>query len=329
MPANLTPQYLKAEREYRRAQSTAEQLECLRRMLQLVPKHKGTDRLQAELKARVSEARRAVEREASAPKSRSTWRIPRQGAGRIVIIGAPNAGKSLLVKELTRAEPEVAEFPFTTREPLPAMMDVDGVQIQLVDTPPIVAGQVTPGMLNLVRTADAAALVFDGSSDDAPCATLDVVRELEQRSTRLSRSGGFDEQDFAVIRVPTLIVVTHADNADWPLRLDLLRETSAADLPVLPADLANSSMHQPLGRALFSLLGLIRIFTQRPGESPEMNTPLTVSHGGTVEDLALQIHEDLAAGMRFAKVWSRHRSAVEIVGREYVLSDGDVVELHC
>ena len=63
MPANLTPQYHKAERDYRRAQDATEQLMCLQRMLQLLPKHKGTDKLQAQLKARISDVRRLVQRE--------------------------------------------------------------------------------------------------------------------------------------------------------------------------------------------------------------------------------------------------------------------------
>ncbi|MEZ6060584.1 MAG: TGS domain-containing protein [Planctomycetaceae bacterium] len=328
MPANLTPQYHRAERELRQAQTAVEQLQCLQRMLQLLPKHKGTDKLHAELKARISDTRRAVEVEANAARSRTELRIPRQGAGRIVIVGAPNCGKSRLVKELTGADPEVADFPFTTRTPMPAMMDVDGVQVQLVDTPPIVPGQLSPPMLNLVRTSDAAALLFDGSSDDAVSQTVDVVQQLRNRKTCMSRHGGFNQHGVGDVAVPTLLVVTHANAPDAGLRLELLRECRELDLPDISVDFENPSAGQPLKSELFALLGLIRVFTKRPGEQPERNDPLTIPDGGTVEDLALRIHEDLAAGVRFAKVWGLSGHDGQVVGREYVLSDGDVVELH-
>jgi uncharacterized protein len=178
MPANLTPLYHKAEREYRRAQSVSEQIECLQLMLQRVPKHKGTDRLQADLKSRLNEARQQLKQQLNAPKSGLSFRIPRQGAGQIVIAGGPNCGKSRILKQLTRAEPEVADFPFTTRVPLPAMLEYGGVQLQLIDTPPVTSGRLEPWMLNLVRTADAVLLVMDGASDDAPLDTAAVLHEF-------------------------------------------------------------------------------------------------------------------------------------------------------
>ena len=132
MPANLTPQYLEAEAEFKRAQSAEERLAALKKMWALLPKHKGTDKLQAELKAKMSEAREEVEREKRSPKKGGlSHKIPKQGAGQYVLVGAPNAGKSLLVSRLTRATPEVAAYPFTTREPVPGMMEWQDVQVQL------------------------------------------------------------------------------------------------------------------------------------------------------------------------------------------------------
>lgn len=328
MPANLTPMYHKAERDYRRAQSISEQVECLQTMLQLIPKHKGTDKLQADLKSRLSEARRTLQQQANAPKSGQTFRIPRQGAGRVVIVGGPNCGKSRLLKELTRADPEVAEFPFTTREPLPAMMDYEGVQVQLVDTPPVIAGQLEPWMLNLVRTADAAVLMFDGSSDDAPEDTVAVVKEFASRKTRFAATTGFDESSFAAVNVATILVVSHSNDADCGERVQLLRELRNFEFSVLPAELDDMASLTILRRRIFEQLRLIRVFTKPPGEAADMSSPLTISIEGTVEDLALQIHEDLAAKLKHAKVWGTGGHDGQIVGRDHRLRDGDVVELH-
>jgi uncharacterized protein len=184
MPANLTPQYQKAEEAFRRAQTASERLDGLERMLQLIPKHKGTEKLQADIKSKLKETRAEQLAEKSAPKTTGKhFRFPRQGAGQVVIIGGPNAGKSRILKELTKAEPEVADYPFTTREPLPGMMAWEDIAVQLIDTPPMTDGPFEPYLLNLVRTADLVLLAFNGRSEDAPEATAAVTRQLAPHAT--------------------------------------------------------------------------------------------------------------------------------------------------
>lgn len=328
MPANLTPMYLKAEREYRRAQSVAEQIECLQLMLQQVPKHKGTDKLQADLKSRLSEARQQLRQQLNAPKSGPGFRIPRQGAGQIVIAGGPNCGKSRILKQLTRAEPEVAEFPFTTRVPLPAILECDGVQLQLIDTPPVTPGRLEPWMLNLVRTADAVLLVMDGASDDSPLETAAVLQEFSERKTILTDVSGFDESSFSIVKVSTMLVVTHAGDSDCETRIQLLNDLVPLHIPVVQVELDEAADNEHLKQQCFSMLRLIRVFTKRPGQPADLTAPLTIPKDGTVEDLALQIHEDLAQNLKYARVWRTVGHEGQTVGREYVLREGDVVELH-
>ncbi|HIF00845.1 MAG TPA: TGS domain-containing protein [Planctomycetes bacterium] len=329
MPANLTPMYYKAERDYRRAQTVAEQVECLQLMLQLMPKHKGTDKLQAGIKSRLSEARQNLKQQINAPKSGQTFRIPRQGAGRIVIIGGPNCGKSRILKELTRAEPDVAPFPFTTREPLPAMMEYEGVQIQLVDTPPITAGQLQPWLLNLVRTADGVLLVFDGSSDEAPEETMAVIQELGSRKTRLTEIGGFDKNSFSIVNLASRLVVTHASDVDCQLRSQLLFESWVDHTLSIGVELGEEHFVSTLKQRCFELLKIIRVFTKAPGKPADMGAPLTIADNGTVEDLAAQIHDDLARNLKHARLWGHGDHDGQVVGPDYRLRDGDVVELHC
>ncbi|MCA9057395.1 MAG: 50S ribosome-binding GTPase [Planctomycetaceae bacterium] len=327
MPANLTPQYQKAERQYRRAQNAREQVDSLQLMLQLIPRHKGTEKLQADLKTRLKEARQELQREQSAAKSTNFYRFPRQGAGRVVIIGPTNSGKSRVLKELTRAEPEVAPFPFTTRVPLPGMMTWQDVDIQLIDTPAITTAGPDPSLLNLIRSADCALLMFDGSCDDAADDTVQVWRELQQRRTRLSSQEGLDEADPKILHVRTLLVVTQAAEPDCPLRCELIKNTPLENLQQIRVELDDNSSVEALRAAVFAALKLMRIYTRRPGESPDAQ-PVVLPSGSTVEALALEIHHDIFTNLRYARLWGAAQHAGQSVGRDFPLTDGDLVELH-
>src|SRR5436309_1368799 len=186
MAANLTPQYLEAEAEYKKAQTAEERLACLKKMWALLPKHKASEKLQADLKTKMSEAREEVEHERKHPKKVGvSHKIPKQGAGQYVLLGGPNAGKSRLLTRLTRATPEVAPYPFTTREPHAGMMDWEDTRVQLIDLPPVTADFMESYVSSMTRTADAAALVVDLGDDDGPFAAEVVLDRLAQTKTVL------------------------------------------------------------------------------------------------------------------------------------------------
>jgi len=168
MPANLTPDYERAEAKYREAADDEQRLEALREMYSVMPKHKGTEKLQAELKRKMSHLRKAVSR---APrKQQDVFHVPKAGAGQVVLVGTPNVGKSALVLKATGAHVKVAEYPFTTVVPMPGMAQFEDTQIELVDTPPLTAEHVTPGLMGTIRHGDIIGIVIDAAGaplDDA------------------------------------------------------------------------------------------------------------------------------------------------------------------
>lgn len=298
-------------------------------MLATIPKHKGTEKLQADLKTKLKETKAELQAEAAAPKKAGkSFRFPRQGAGQVVIVGGPNAGKSRILKELTKAEPEVAPYPFTTREPMPGMMPWQDVSVQLIDTPPITDAHFEPYLLNLVRAADAVVLAFDGSSDDAPDQATEVLKQFASRKTILADVTGFDEEDFSVVRVKTLLVATRGDDPACEDRLAFFREMTGTALTTLKVELDQPAAREALREAIYGALGLIRLYTKKPGKPADYSSPFVIKTGGTVEDLAAVIHRDLVETLKFAKVWGSSAHDGQSVGREHVLHDKDLVELH-
>lgn len=327
MPANLTPQYQKAELEFRRAQTTDEQVRCLMQMLQLIPRHKGTEKLQADLKSRLRELRLQLQRESSSPRSQSPYRFPAQGAGRVVILGAPNSGKSQLLKSLTRAEPVISPWPFSTREPLPGMMACHDTLVQLIDTPPIVPGSIEPWLLNLIRSSDAALLLVNDAVDEGTEEAMAVIHELLLRQTRLGLQTDFDETDFGVRNLRTTVVRTHADDPDSELRRELCGQQELMALPQLSVNLMSLDQLEPLRLQIFEMLDVICVYTRRPGTIERDPNPIPLPRGGTVEQLALELHEDLFHSMKHARVWGPHVHDGQTVGRQFILNDGDLVEI--
>ena len=328
MPANLTPQYRRAEEEYRRAQSAREQIECLERMLRMVPKHKGTEKLQADLKTRLKDARGDLQNDTSGNRSGPSYRFPQQGAGTVVVIGAPNAGKSRILAELTRAEALVAVYPFSTRVPLPGMMPWHDASAQLIDTPPVTDARMEPYMTNLVRSADAVVLAFDGSSDDAPEQTVEVIRQFESRKTLLENATGFDDDDFSIVRIRTLLAVTRADDREVHERLELLHELNPHEFQMQLVELGSQDSRESLRNTIYEMLNVIRVYTKKPGRPADYTDPYTISSEGTIDELAHKVHRDQAAQLKFAKVWGSSAHDGQTVGCDHRLCDRDLVELH-
>jgi ribosome-interacting GTPase 1 len=329
MPANLPPQYSKVEEEYRRASSPQERLDLLRELFRLLPKHKGTEKMQSDLKQKISRARDELEHgKAGGKKAGPSHRVPHEGAGQVALVGPPNAGKSALLAALTHAHPEVAPYPFTTRVPQPGMMPFEDVQVQLVDLPPITRDFLEPWVSNIVRSADAALFVLDLGDDDLIEAAQAVLDRLAATHTELVGALPFDDEDEAVRHVPTRLVANKADAPGADDRLEILREFVGDRFPVLLASAATGAGLDGLRRETYALLDVIRVYTKVPGRPADRTHPYTLPRGATVLDLAVQVHRDLEHSLKFAKVWGSGVFDGQTVKRDHELQDADLVELH-
>lgn len=328
MPANLTQQYLKAEASYREAQTPQEELDCLQVMLREIPKHKGTDHLQADLKSKIAKLKSDLQKQASQPSGRAANKIPRQGAGRVLLLGAPNVGKSRLLASLTRAQPEVAPYPFTTQTPMPGMMLFEDCAIQLIDLPPVTGDFLETSTMGLVRGADLVWLVIDLGSDTLIEDTKAVLDRFSGK-TRLGRETRLDEQDVGVTFTETLVLLNKIDSPGAGDRLALLDEFIE-----LPFDRIECSGEQPVGldelrRAAFERLKIVRVYTKHPKQKDaDMSKPFAIRQGQTLVEVAEQVHRDMVASLKGARVWGKAVHAGTVVKPDFEPQDGDIVELH-
>jgi small GTP-binding protein len=339
MATNLTPQYHEAEEEYKKAETPEDKLACLKKMFQLVPKHKASEKLQADLKTKMSELKDEIEHAKKHPKKAGvSYKFPKQGAGQYVIVGAPNVGKSRLLTRLTRATPEVAAYPFTTREPYAGMMDWQDVKVQLIDTPPITPDFMEPYVSSIVRAADAAILMLDLGDDDGPFDAETVLDRLAQVKTMLVGARPATQEDYSIQYVRTLLIANKIDADGATDRLDIVKEMFAESpgaavpgerkFPIHIISAEHGTGLEELRDAIYGVLNVIRVYTKHPGKPADMTSPFTCPIGSTVVEMAGLVHRDFTESLKSARIWGTGVHDGQTVGRDHVLSDKDVVELH-
>ncbi len=326
MPANLTPRYRAAEEAYRRAANDRERLDALREMLATIPKHKGTEKLQADLKRKIARLRSGGGRGKGSGRRGPGHRVERSGAAQVALVGPPNSGKSRLVADLTHARPEVAEYPFTTRTPTPGIVVVDKIPLQLVDLPPVTAEHREPWLTELVRNPDLLLVLLDLGSDDL-LDHWDAVREALAGFRVHLGEIPLEEREIGVRYLRYLVAGNKADLPGAADRLSLLEEY-APDLEVLPVSLETGEGLSAMLRRLVGILDVIRVYTKAPGREPDLTEPFVLPRGTTVEGAARAIHRELAANLRYARAWGPRFHDGQRVARDLELEDGDILEFH-
>jgi ribosome-interacting GTPase 1 len=337
VPTNVTPEYKKAEEAYRQAREPKERLECLKEMARTIPKHKGTEHLQADIKTRIKQ----LTEELSGPKkggkrSGPSHVVRHEGAAQLSLIGPPNAGKSSLHAALTGSKTDIGPYPFTTHLPVPGMLPFEDIHFQLVDLPPISGDFMEPWLVNALQPSDGALLVIDLSDPECLEQVPTILERLKEKKVFLrSRWPGLktgqeegDEDDPFRLDLPTVLIANKSDLDPDPEEVEALEELLGLRFPAITVSAKTGDGLDELGPFLFHALEIVRVYTKTPGKPAETDKPFTVRRGGTVLDVAKLVHKDIARELKFARVWGSEVFDGQQVGPDHIVADGDLVELH-
>jgi len=262
----------------------------------------------------------ALRKEAEQSKKggrRESYVVDREGARQIALVGAPNAGKSQLLRFLTHAAPEVADYPYTTRVPIPGMMVFENVKLQLVDLPPISTEYTESWVPQVIRNADAVLWVIDLSDDD-------LLNRVEETRAFLANA----HADLAQMQV--LIVGNKTDDRGAAERESILRDViqNQFRMTTISAGTASTADAEQFKRVVYDFLNVVRVYTKAPGKKPNLSDPYVVSRGSTVLDVAAKVHNDFVENLKYARIWGEGKADGIMVPRDFVISEGDVLELH-
>ncbi len=328
MPANLPPQYFEVEKKLKTTNNPMEKIKIMEELLSIIPKHKGTEKLQALYKRKISKLKSLSQKKTSTAKHDLSYHIDKSGAGQVILIGPPNSGKSRLIKSLTNAEPEVADYPFTTHKPYPAMMKYENIQIQLLDTPPITRDYMETWHAELIKKADTVLLVIDITSPD-PAEDILTIQEILVKKNITLVPDDIKNHPPREQFIKKCIIVLNKDENNLSSDVEkLIKETIDPEFNPAFCSALQSKNLDNLKKRIFESLNVLRVYSKMPGKKPSYDDPFIFEYGSSVMDMAKAVHKDFAKNFKYARIWGKKKYKGQKVNKNYKLEEGDVIELH-
>lgn len=328
MPANLTPQYFAAEERYKQAKDDRERLKALKEMLAVIPKHKGTEKLQGDIKRKIARLKDELQAKKSKKGAkRFSYSVEKEGAAQIVIVGPPNVGKSQLVNSLANTTFEVADYPFTTRVFQPAMMPYEDIQIQLIDLPPVSKEYMENWIPSIIKGSDGILFLIDLSKDDL-LAQVEITLELLNYHKIELIDKSVAENDVRWSYLKSLLVANKIDLPNAEENFKILNEFYGNRFMICATSVIQQQYLEKLKQEIIRLLNIVRIYSKRPGCETDYKKPFVFPKGSTLIDFAKAVHKDFAQNLKFARVWGHSKFDGQRITKDYVLEDKDVIELH-
>ena len=284
MPANLTVLYHEAEKEYRRAQTARERLQALKKMLAMIPKHKGTDKLQADIKRKIARLKENIQNGGKGSKQHFRYHVDREGLPQIALAGPPNTGKSQLLATLTHAHPEIADYPYTTQVFLSGIMGYENFHIQLVDLPAISANHMETWVPEVIKNTDAILLIIDLSRSDVLDQIDTTIALLKERRIICSQEYHFPNPYQPERYLPTMIVGNKSDMKSAPENWQTIEKLYQDSFQLCPISAKSNSNLAELQQRMVKLMDIIRVYSKPPGQDVQHDHPFIFKRGSTLHD---------------------------------------------
>lgn len=325
MPANLTPQYQEAEDAYKAAETREAKLAALEKMLATIPKHKGTEKMQAELKKKLSKLKADIMEEKGKKAGKADpYRMEKEGAAQVFVIGTVNTGKSSIVGWLTNANVTIAEYPFSTTAPISGMMHYQDISIQLVDTPPVIMEEPVSNLFSNARLCDVLVAVLDLSDLDSADHMEKMVSLLRDRKVLVDAP---DASGAGLTRDRIIVAANKSDLDPEKENLDLIKELVPGFDYMACSSKTGEGMSE-IPRLIFEKARIVRVYAKPPGGRLERKDPFVVKKGSTVADVAGVIHRQLQHSFKNARIWGSSKFSGQSVTRDYIVADGDIIEFN-
>jgi ribosome-interacting GTPase 1 len=299
MPINVNdPEYVSAEKDYYEADSLEDKIIALKKMISHAPSHKGGENLRAQLKTRLKKLQEQIIKNKKAGKS-SKVGIKKEDM-QAVIVGKTNSGKSSIVNLLTNANPQISEVEFTTRQPLIGMVNLEGINMQLIENPAIESNYYDKGLTN---SADTLLLIVNN---------LEQIEELKKKTSQSNAK--------------KIIIFSKTDKLTENEKRKLSATLKSKKYNFVLFSAKAKEGIEELKNKLFESFDKIRIYTKEPGKTKSPK-PIIMKQDSTVFDVAEKILKGFSKTVKETKIWGpSSKFPGQTIGLKHKLKDLDVVE---